>query len=85
MGDRQIPNPTSKILASAHIGGAGAAPPPGAMPPPGYSAVLLWVPAEHISGKTMLDIQADIGLPWSTTTGEGCWLDEVLEQADARR
>lgn len=74
---RATPNPLSKILSNAVVGGAGSELPLNANPPKGMAVVLLYVPVGHIEGKTPIDIQEDIGLPWSTTEGKGVWFDEL--------
>lgn len=73
---RKTPNPASNILATAVVGGAGLAIPPMLnTPPKGMAAIVLYVPVEHIAGKTVIDIQRDIGLPWHVEGGPGMWFD----------
>ncbi|WP_199918420.1 hypothetical protein [Pseudomonas veronii] len=73
---RQSPNPTSKMLAKAVVAGAGIGM-PGVTPPPGMGAVLLYVPLGDILGKSPIDIQADLGMPWHVEDGPGVWFDEL--------
>lgn len=39
-------------------------------PPPGMGVVLLYVPLHALSGKSALEVQADMGIPWSKPNGE---------------
>ncbi|KZN20808.1 MULTISPECIES: hypothetical protein [Pseudomonas] len=79
---RQIPNPTSKILANAVVGGAGMGM-PGIDMPKGMGAVLLYVPIADIAGKHPMEIQADLGLAWAVEdesgTCSGIWFDEIKQ------
>lgn len=75
--ERKTPNPESKMLARAIVGGAGMGM-PGVDSPPGMGAVLLFVPLDEIAGKSPQDVQADLGLPWASgDEGEGVWFDEM--------
>lgn len=79
---RVIPNPHSKLLSKAVVGGAGLILPPAIQIPEGMAMVLLLVPMEEILGKTMPEIQDDLGIPWHDEGGPdesiGVWLDELL-------
>lgn len=83
MAQKKTPNPESRLLAGAIIGGAGLGVPPGEAPP-GMAAVLLYVPIECVVGKSPIELQADLGLPWIASDDdgnwEGIWLDELLQQ-----
>ena len=76
---RKIPNPESKLLASAVVGGAGMGI-PGFDLPKGMGAVLLFVPISEIAGKNPMEIQSDLGLPWAIEDESGAcsgtWFDE---------
>jgi len=73
--NRKVPNPTSRLLSSALVGGAGLALPADAFnPPPGMGAILLYVPLEEVC-KNPLEIQADLGIPWSMG-GDPYWFDQ---------
>lgn len=80
---RVCPNPNSRLLAEAIVGGAGLMPPPDTTLPRGMGAVLLFVPLPEIAGKSPLDIQADLGLPWFVHGGEPMWFDDELNRAAA--
>ena len=43
----------------------------------GMVTMVLYVPRTEIVGKTPMDIQADLGLPWAVDDGSGIWFDEV--------
>lgn len=73
---RIIPNPKSDLLSNAVVGGVGLSLPPDYDPPPGMAVVLLYVPVEHMSGKSPLEIQEDLGLPWFAEDGAPVWFDE---------
>jgi len=60
---RVIPNPKSRMLAQALVGGAGLSLPPHVTPPNGMALVLLYVPLNEIVGKNPAQIQADLGDP----------------------
>lgn len=78
---RVSPNPGSKILSRAIIAGAGISlPGPEVVGeiPPGMAAILLFVPIEEITTRNPLEIQADIGLPWSMRDNDPVWLDELM-------
>lgn len=75
---RAIPNPNSKILAGAIVGGVGMTAPPNAKPPEGMGLVMLYVPLQELAGKNPLDLQADLGLPWYNHSGPPVWLDELV-------
>lgn len=77
MKDRKIPNPNSKLLKQAIIGGAGMGVPPDSAPPPGMAVVLLYVPTATLTGMTPPDIQTDMGLPWAINGGGQAWFDEL--------
>ena len=74
---RQTPNPNSTMLAEAIVGGAGIDLPPDMDVPVGMGAILLYVPLEHMVGKSMPQIQADLGLPWSAGDGQGFWFSDL--------
>lgn len=63
----------STILSNALIGGAGLGLPQNQTIPKGMAAVLLYVPESYIVGKTIMDIQKDIGLPWHVEGGDPFW------------
>lgn len=70
-------NVNSEMLAKAVVGGAGLGLPPGAgIPPRGMGAVLLYVPLSAMAGKTPVEMQADMGLPWAGEEGEPVWFPE---------
>ena len=72
---RNAPNPMSRLLSRALVGGAGLAVPPEAFqPPPGMGAILLYVPLEDVC-KNPLEIQADLGIPWNMG-GQPYWFDQ---------
>lgn len=74
-------NIDSQILSSAVVGGAGLALPPGAgNPPPGFGAVLLYVPLSILHGKSPVEMQADLGLPWAGPNGEPQWFPQVQDK-----
>lgn len=76
MTDRTIPNPDSKLLRHAIIGGAGLCLPPGELTAPqGMAMVILLVPLKQLTGMSPPDIQQDLGLPWSGSQGEPRWFD----------
>lgn len=83
---RKIPNPESTLLQKALIGGVGLGP---SMeePPPGYASVVLFVPTGEIVGKTVPQIQSDLGLPWVCTDEKGVttglFIDDILQQQAA--
>jgi hypothetical protein len=60
---RTIPNPNSRLLANAIVGGVGLGMPPASTPPEGMATVLLYVPTSLVAGKTPIEIQDDLGLP----------------------
>jgi hypothetical protein len=49
---RITPNPQSMILANAVVGGAGLVSPPEITAPAGMGIVILYVPLDHVVGKT---------------------------------
>lgn len=76
-GERTIPNPKSTLLAQAVVGGAGLfVPGEQLVPPEGKAAVLLYVPIDQMAGKSLPELQADLGLPWSMTDGAPYWFDQ---------
>lgn len=79
---RPIPNPTSKILSNAVVGGAGMGM-PGVEMPKGMGAVLLFVPLTEMQGKSPIELQADLGLPWAcedeSGNCSGMWFDEIKQ------
>lgn len=81
MTNRRTPNPKSELLAGAIIGGAGIGLPPSQEAPEGRAFVLLLVPQEQVLGRTALELQNDIGLPWHMEGGEGVWLDELMAES----
>ena len=74
---RVTPNPQSRMLSKAVVGGAGIGFPPSMKPPAGMGAIVLYVPIEQIVGKSILEMQSDIGLPWSVEGGQPVWVDEL--------
>lgn len=74
---RTSPNQASKLLANAVVAGVGIGTPPIEAPPDGMAVVLLFVPMNQVIGKTVMDIQADLGLPWYAAGGEPVWFDEL--------
>lgn len=74
---RVIPNPNSRLLVDAAVGCAGLGLPPAVDVPPGMAVVLMFVPACHVLGKSPLDIQGDLGLPWRGPNGSPFWFDEL--------
>lgn len=72
---RQTPNPGSKLLQHAIIGGGGIRMPAETEAPDGMAVILLYVPIELMAGKTLPQIQSDIGLPWANQDGEPVWMD----------
>jgi len=74
--ERKSPNPHSKMLENAVVGGAGMSL-PGVTPPQGMGAVLLYVPLTEVLGKSPLEIQADLGMPWHCEGGPAVWFDEL--------
>lgn len=74
---RNIPNPHSQMLACAIVGGAGLTLPPKVDVPEGMAAVVLFVPMEHVIGKSPIEIQEDLGLPWYCNGGSPAWFDEL--------
>lgn len=75
--NRTIPNPDSALLRRAVVGGAGLGLPPDLEAPPGMAMVLLYVPVEELTSRSMPDIQTDLGLPWAAEDGAGVWFDEL--------
>ena len=77
MTDKKTVNPNSEMLSKAVVGGAGMGLPPGAgTPPPGMGAVLLYVPLDCMEDKSRIEMQADMGLPWSGPNGEPFWFQQ---------
>lgn len=74
---RVIPNPQSRMLANAVVGGSGLGIPPDSTPPAGMAVVVLYVPIEQMVGKNPVDIQRDLGLPWYAEGGPAVWFDEM--------
>lgn len=67
-------NPKSEMLSKAVVGGAGLFLHHGATTPPdGMGALLLFVPLESMQNKSPIEMQADLGLPWSGPAGEPYW------------
>jgi hypothetical protein len=75
---RVIPNPHSKLLASAIVGAVGLAVPPDSEPPAGMAVLLLYVPLDNMVEKNPIEIQTDLGLPWAVEDGSTAWLDELV-------
>ena len=73
---RVIPNPSSKLLSQAVVGGIGLGLPLDLEIPPGLACLMLLVPAEAIHLKSPIDLQDDLGLPWSGDGGAPMWFDE---------
>lgn len=74
---RKTPNEASQMLASAIVGGAGLTLPPGVAVPDGMAAVVLFVPMEQMIGKSAIEIQHDLGLPWHMENSKPVWFDEM--------
>ncbi|MDN0082451.1 hypothetical protein QU487_06740 [Crenobacter sp. SG2305] len=74
---RVTPNPESTLLAKAVVGGAGLNIPPGTVPPEGMGAVVLFVPLEQMVGKTVMEIQSDLGLPWHAEGSDPVWFADL--------
>lgn len=74
---RIIPNPKSKILANAVVGGAGLGCPPDVSAPAGMGIIMLYVPLDQVVGKSLIDIQRDLGLPWFAEGGPAIWFYEL--------
>lgn len=74
---RNTPNPRSKLLKSAVVGGAGLGLPPDSVPPSGMGVLLLYIPLEQLTNMTLPNIQADLGLPWAVEGGGTAWFDEL--------
>lgn len=72
------PNPESRLLRQAVVGGAGLGRPPEFHAPTGKAAVFLYVPIDAVLGRTLPELQQDLGLPWSDERGNPVWLDELL-------
>ena len=66
-----------QFFEQAVVGGAGMGIPPGAgTPPAGMGAVLLYVPLSVMDGKSPIEMQAEMGLPWSGPNGEPFWFPQ---------
>lgn len=76
---RKVPNAESSILAKAIVGGVGLTPPPKIDVPAGMATVVLFVPMSEIAGKTPIELQANLGLPWYFHGGDPVWLDELVK------
>jgi hypothetical protein len=74
---RAIPNPSSALLSKAVVGGVGLELPPEISAPPGMAMVLLFVPMEEVTTRSMPELQEDLGLPWSDQNGNPVWFDEL--------
>lgn len=78
---REIPNPHSILLSNAVVGAAGVALPPDIEPPISMAPILLFVPIDEMRGKSMSQIQEDLGLPWAGDDGNGAlshvWFDKL--------
>ena len=48
--------------------------------PEGFAHITLMVPLSLIEGKSPIDLQSDLGLPWSDHDGNGLWFDEIIKQ-----
>ena len=79
--ERKTPNPKSQMLENAVVGSAGISW-EGVTPPPGMGAVLLYVPISEVLGKSPLDIQSDLGMPWHCEGHPPVWFDEHLQSTD---
>jgi hypothetical protein len=77
IASRVIPNPESKLLKMAVIGGAGSAVPCGCEPPPGMGVLLLYVPLNQLARMALPAIQADVGLPWAVEGGGSAWFSDI--------
>lgn len=73
---QEMPNPQSLILSASVIAGAGIGIPTNTEIPEGMGAVLLLVPLDQLKGKSPVEIQEDIGLPWHAGNGEGVWFKD---------
>ena len=76
--NRTIPNPESTLLKQALIGGVGLGSPV-EEPPAGYASIVLFVPADAIVGKTIFQVQSDMGMPWTCTDEKGSTTGVFLE------
>lgn len=74
--ERKSPNPHSKLLEKAVVGGAGMSL-PGVTPPQGLGVVLLYVPLSEVLGKSAIDMQSDLGIPWHCEGGQPVWFDDL--------
>lgn len=74
---RVVPNPHSKLLQHAVVGGAGLGVPPQMQIPPGCAAIVLFVPANLLTSMNPFEIQSDLSMPWSDgTAGPGVWFED---------
>lgn len=65
------------FFEQAVVGGAGMGIPPGAgTPPDGMGVVLLYVPLTVMDGKSPIEMQDEMGLPWSGPNGEPFWFPQ---------
>lgn len=71
------PNPASRLWGQAVVGGAGLGRPPEFHVPAGKAAVFLYVPIDAVLGRTLPELQLDLGLPWSDEHGNPVWLDKL--------
>lgn len=68
-------NPSSEMLSKAVVGGAGLSVPP-ITPPCGMGVVVLFVPLASMQNKSPIEMQADMGLPWSGPNGDPYWFPQ---------
>lgn len=70
-------NPSSEMLSKAVVGGAGLSVPP-ITPPCGMGVVVLFVPLASMQNKSPIEMQADMGLPWSWSgpNGDPYWFPQ---------
>lgn len=73
---KNIPNPSSTLLNKAIVSGYGLC----NEAPEGFAQITLIVPESLIVGQSPLEIQSDLGLPWSDEEGNGLWFEDVMKQ-----
>jgi hypothetical protein len=89
MDKRKSPNPESKALEESLVGGVGIRLPEGAVEPPeGYAAIVLYVPIQHVTGQDVIQLQNDLGIPWTIRDENGsisgAWLDEMVDSTASK-
>lgn len=71
------PRDQNRFFEQAVVGGAGMGIPPGSgTPPDGMGVVLLYVPLAVMDGKSPIEMQAEMSLPWSGPNGEPFWFPQ---------